>query len=114
MTPGISMYRVRLMSKRLRRTPATLAVLAELSNATGPIWGLQMVRDTGRPAGSVYPILARLEEAGWVESAWETDQAHSGPRRRYYTLTDDGRQHATAMLAPTTPAPVAIHRARFA
>ncbi|MGF7123795.1 PadR family transcriptional regulator [Rhodococcus sp. AG1013] len=101
------------MSTRLRRTPATLAVLAELSSSAGPIWGLQIVRETGRPAGSVYPILARLEEAGWVESAWETDQAHSGPRRRYYTLTDDGRARATAMLAPATPAPAAIYRARL-
>lgn len=101
------------MGTKLRRTPATLAVLAELSGAAGPMWGLQMVRDTERPAGSVYPILARLEEAGWVESEWETDQTHSGPRRRYYTLTDAGRAHAAAMLAPATPARAAIYRARL-
>jgi len=90
------------MSVSLRKTPAMLDVLSAL--ATGEeLWGLKVVRDSGRPAGSVYPILARLEAAGLVSSEWETvpdsdAQGHSGPRRRYYQLTDSGATFAAASL----------------
>jgi DNA-binding MarR family transcriptional regulator len=91
-----------IMSKALRRTPATLDVLHALSSCDGLVWGLQLVRDTGRPAGSIYPILSRLEEAGWVSSEWETVSDHGGPRRRYYKLTVDGQAHASTMLESRT------------
>jgi PadR family transcriptional regulator PadR len=40
--------------------------------------------------GSLYPALQRLEEKGWIESAWRaTDQ---GRRARYYELTPAGRR----------------------
>lgn len=38
--------------------------------------------------GSLYPALHRLERAGWVSSAWETND---GRRRRSYSLTADGK-----------------------
>lgn len=90
------------MSVSLRKTPAMVGVLSAL--ATGEeVWGLKVVRDSGRPAGSVYPILARLEAAGLVSSEWEvlpdSDTAgHSGPRRRYYQLTDAGAAFAAVSL----------------
>jgi transcriptional regulator len=39
---------------------------------------------------SLYPLLYRLEKRGWVEGRWveKPDQR----RRRYYTLTPDGRK----------------------
>lgn len=95
------------MGTSLRRTPATLAVVDRLRAApdvTGA-WGLQVIRDTGLAAGSVYPILARLETAGWVTSAWEERADHSGPRRRYYRLTAFGHTQAVALLAPRSQAP---------
>lgn len=73
-----------------RLTPATADVLAALLDAGEPTWGLRVVYATGRPAGSVYPILERLERAGWVGSVWEDDPDRSGPRRRFYELTADG------------------------
>ncbi len=34
--------------------------------------GLQIVKDTGKKPGTVYPILERLEAAGWVQGGeWE-------------------------------------------
>lgn len=79
-----------------RITPATLDVLAALLGEPDSIWGLRVVGITGRPAGSVYPILERLERAGWVDSAWEDDSARSGARRRLYRLTADGAEAARA------------------
>ena len=39
---------------------------------------------------SLYPLLYRLEKRGWVEGRWveKSDQR----RRRYYTLTPEGRK----------------------
>lgn len=82
-----------------RLTPATADVLDTLLGTREPLWGLRIVHETGRPAGSVYPILSRLESAGWVSSAWEDDPARTGPRRRLYELTADGAPAARAAVA---------------
>lgn len=82
-----------------RLTPATADVLAALLAAGEPLWGLRIVHATERPAGSVYPILERLERAGWVSSAWEDDPARPGPRRRLYVLTADGVPAAREAVA---------------
>ena len=39
---------------------------------------------------SLYPLLYRLEERGWVEGRW-VEKADER-RRRYYTLTAEGRK----------------------
>lgn len=40
--------------------------------------------------GTVYPLLSRLRSDGLVETYWrESDQ---GPPRRYYALTESGRE----------------------
>ncbi len=87
------------MEKLARVTAATLDVLEALLDAPDSVWGLRIVTLTGRPAGSVYPILERLERAGWAESEWEDDPARSGPRRRLYRLTAGGAEAARALLA---------------
>lgn len=38
--------------------------------------------------GTLYPLLARLEEAGLVTSQWAMGE--QGPGRKYYTLTPQG------------------------
>ncbi len=89
-----------------RVTPATIDVLAVLSNSAQPSWGLAVIKQSGRPAGSVYPILERLESAGWVTSKWEEDASRSGPRRRYYELTSDGAAAARSAVAAFRARPV--------
>lgn len=85
---------------------ATVDVLGMLLEAQEPQWGLAIIKATGRPSGSVYPMLERLERAGWVESSWEDDGARRGPRRRLYALTKDGAAEAkkvrAAKAAPAT------------
>ncbi|YCK83934.1 PadR family transcriptional regulator [Arthrobacter sp. D3-18] len=73
-----------------RITPATALVLEALLSAES-VWGLQIVKDTGKKPGTVYPILERLEAAGWVQGEWETSEERKGPRRRYYRLLADAR-----------------------
>ena len=44
--------------------------------------------------GTLYPLLARLEQAAHVETRWEAGDG--GPGRKYYTITDSGRAHLAA------------------
>ena len=82
-----------------RITAATVDVLRVLDAVADPVWGLLVIKQSGRPAGTVYPILERLESAGWVTSGWEEDNARPGPRRRYYELTDEGSAEARNVIA---------------
>jgi transcriptional regulator len=41
--------------------------------------------------GSLYPALHRLEDRGWVSSAWGVSD--NNRRAKFYTLTAKGRQH---------------------
>jgi PadR family transcriptional regulator PadR len=40
--------------------------------------------------GTVYPLLSRLRRVGWVDTDWV--ESTNGPPRRYYVLTDAGRE----------------------
>ncbi|GIH10962.1 transcriptional regulator [Rhizocola hellebori] len=55
-------------------------------------YGLELMRATGQSSGRVYPLLARLQESGWVRASWETidSSAEGRPRRRCYRLTPEG------------------------
>jgi PadR family transcriptional regulator PadR len=78
-------------------------VLAEMLDEPGkPRYGLDLCAKIGLPSGTIYPILARLEQYGWVESDWEDPDTHVNegrPRRRYYRLTRDGAEFAREALA---------------
>ncbi|WP_375407197.1 PadR family transcriptional regulator [uncultured Amnibacterium sp.] len=89
-----------------RVTGATVDVLRALLAADEPLWGLVVIKATGRKPGTVYPIFDRLETAGWVESRWEDDSSRPGPRRRYYVLTDGGRASAAQTVARFAARPV--------
>jgi len=39
--------------------------------------------------GAMYPLLSRLRRAGRIATSWR--ESPSGPPRRYYSLTPDGR-----------------------
>ncbi|MFJ9347889.1 PadR family transcriptional regulator [Streptomyces sp. NPDC101237] len=84
----------------IRLTKPTIAVLEALLCATvnKPAWGLSICRDADLGPGTVYPILDRLAERGWVTSCEETGPHPGRPARRFYELTGAGRQQATAAL----------------
>jgi hypothetical protein len=92
------------MSETLRRTPAMVDVLGCLLGAEDAIWGLSISAATGRPTGTVYPLLVRLEQASLVSSDWEADNERPGPRRRLYVLTPEGQDWAGTVCAGTKPA----------
>ncbi|MFJ5306782.1 PadR family transcriptional regulator [Streptomyces sp. NPDC088350] len=87
----------------LRTTLQTQLVLRPLLEEPARRWyGLELCELTGLPSGTTYPILARLEQAGWVNSAWEESAGHvegGRPRRRLYWITKGGEKHAREALA---------------
>nr|WP_082772382.1 PadR family transcriptional regulator [Actinoplanes sp. TFC3] len=86
----------------MRMTSSVLKVIAALlADPTSERYGLQIMQATGLPSGTLYPILVRLERAGWVESKWEdVDPALEGrPSRRYYRLTAEGETEARREVA---------------
>jgi len=72
--------------------PLVLAILAE-----GESYGygiLKRVRELSDGElewtdGMLYPLLHRLSRLGYVTTEWRTPR--EGRRRRYYAITDDGR-----------------------
>jgi PadR family transcriptional regulator PadR len=82
---------------------AQAILLRLLEDADSPHFGLDMARAAGMPVGSIYPILMRLERAGWIKSAVEDiDPEVEGRRpRRYYTLTAEGQRVAVREIAST-------------
>lgn len=88
-------------------TLSTQAVLRSLlETPEEPRYGLEISAAAGLPSGTLYPILARLEKLGWVESRWEDvdPKAEGRPRRRYYQLSADGVVQSRAALAQATAA----------
>jgi len=88
-----------------RVTPATALVL-EVLLAADSVWGLQIVKDSGKKPGTVYPILDRLESVGWIQGEWDSSEERKGPRRRYYRLLAEAR--------PSAQAYVGAHQAKVA
>ena len=87
-----------------RVTRQTVQVLRALQAAAEPTFGLRIVEETGLKTGTVYPVLARLEEFGWVDVLPDPG-GHDGPPRKLYRLNSLGRERVTEMEARLAAAP---------
>jgi PadR family transcriptional regulator, regulatory protein PadR len=69
--------------------------------------GAEISKGTAVSSGTLYPLLQRLEQAGWVTSEWEEIRPSEvgRPRRRFYTLTALGQTRAIAALTELQTAP---------
>jgi PadR family transcriptional regulator PadR len=85
----------------IRISLQTLKVLeAFLENPSVPLSGADVHQRCGMASGTLYPILLRLEAAGWFVSKWEAiDPSSAGrPRRRLYRLTSTGLKRASEVF----------------
>lgn len=48
---------------------------------------------------TLYSALKRLETQGYIKAYWKTDEISSGGRRKYFTLTDSGKEITEKNLA---------------
>ena len=88
---------VRKFQKELSSGIVSLALLGLLAHAEEPLYGYQIAKELeGYPGGlpvkqgTLYPVLRSLETGGLL-SSW-VEPSVSGPPRRYYSITGDGRQ----------------------
>ena len=83
--------------KELNAGISSLVLLNVMNRSTEPMYGYQiakMLEDNGpelplMKQGTLYPVLRSLEENGLLSSMVEPSV--SGPPRRYYTITPEGR-----------------------
>lgn len=93
------------MGKRIRDVRVSLQTLrvleAFLENPADELAGTDVQKRSGLASGTLYPILLRLESAGWFVSRWEKiDPVRAGrPRRRLYRLTPSGFSRASEIFA---------------
>lgn len=88
--------------KEPRLTHQTLKVLREfMEQPTAGLAGSDIWKQTKIFSGTLYPILIRLENAGWLRSWWEEiDPREEGrPRKRLYQITGLGQQKANEAFA---------------
>jgi PadR family transcriptional regulator, regulatory protein PadR len=88
-------------SSQIRRGTLELCVLALI--ASKPRYGYDLVSALERweplatTEGTLYPLLRRLQREGKVEASWQESEA--GPPRKYYRLTQYGRDLLGRMTA---------------
>jgi PadR family transcriptional regulator, regulatory protein PadR len=83
-----------------RLTFQSLKVLnAFVSDPSRPLAGADLIRVSNIPAGTLYPILLRFEEGGWLKGRWEKgDPSIKGrPLRKLYRITGAGLAKGAAM-----------------
>jgi PadR family transcriptional regulator, regulatory protein PadR len=93
--------------------PLERVLRAFLADATAPRYGYDLMKAARLPSGTLYPMLARLQDEGLVTSEWESRPGGDGdaagrPPRKYYRLTGEGVRVARLELAQASaPAPAA-------
>lgn len=88
--------------KEINSGTISLALLAIAAQSAEPLYGYQIARkleDTSQEEvpikqGTLYPILRSLESQGLLSSF--TGPSDSGPSRRYYAITDLGKEALTS------------------
>jgi transcriptional regulator len=104
-------------SRRTALLQGTLDLLILKALAAGELHGLgvsrridQLTRGTFvvQP-GSLFPALHRLEEAGWLRSAWQPSE--NNRRAKYYGLTKAGRKQLGEEAAQWNRIALAMTRA---
>lgn len=74
-------------------SPQTLAVLLALADDPARWrYGYELGAETGLKAGSLYPILVRLADRGFLEAKWEESPPAGRPPRHLYRITASGRE----------------------
>jgi len=74
----------------LRRGTLIISVLSQLNR---PEYGYSLVqkmeeKNAAIDAGTLYPLLRRLEKQGLLTSEWDTSESRP---RKFYILSDDGK-----------------------
>ncbi len=100
--------------RELKRGTLEMVLLKLLSER--PMYGYELVstleerggQEFQIKEGTLYPVLYRLENAGFIEPRWET--LERGVPRKYYRLTDQGKCQLTRLIEEWQDFSSAINR----
>jgi DNA-binding PadR family transcriptional regulator len=83
-----------------------------VADPAAPHYGYDLMKAARLPSGTLYPMLARLQAEGLVDSEWEDQRTDAGgrPPRKYYRLTAEGARVARLELARASAAPSGTRR----
>ena len=89
---------LRKFQKELNAGIVSLVLLSILAAAREPLYGYQIAKQLERDGagtaimkqGTLYPVLRSMSAGGFLES--EVEPSVSGPPRRYYRITEAGRE----------------------
>jgi PadR family transcriptional regulator, regulatory protein PadR len=89
--------------REFSRGTTELAVLALIR--TKPRYGYDLLRELGEATGgslevkegTLYPVLHRLEDGGYIEASWEAEGR--GAPRKYYGITHKGKERLSMLRA---------------
>ena len=90
--------------------PTRRVLEALLADPARERYGLELSKDAGIAHGTMYGILVRLEDWGWLENRLEYSADRAAPPRRYYRLTRDGAQRAAAAIDTAARHPARARR----
>lgn len=86
----------RVLDRELKKGSAELVILSILEARARHGYEISKLIETRSAGGlkfhvaSLYPLLYRLEERGWLQGRWVETAGQR--RRRFYSLTSDGRR----------------------
>ncbi|MGB3673077.1 MAG: helix-turn-helix transcriptional regulator [Candidatus Nanopelagicales bacterium] len=90
-----------MVGPKRRLSKASTSVLAAMYEAAPDArYGMELMDAARAPSGTLYPILARFRDWGWLIAEREDiDPATAGrPARTYYRLTSQGLTESRALL----------------
>ena len=61
--------------------------------------GYDLLNETGLKSGTLYPLLMRLNDDGWLESEWRPPVPPARAPRHAYRLTTQGRACAQSLMS---------------
>ena len=93
------------MTRRRTETLTRIAIVM-MSEPLGRHYGYGLLARAHVASGALYPILDRMLQDGWVTDYWEAPGELTARRpRRYYVLTNRGRDELGAIQAQAADDP---------
>src|SRR5277367_2518734 len=93
---SVAMYSAGMIEKELVAASTEPLILSLLSK--GESYGYELIQQIKRLSddkiewtdGMLYPVLHRMEDAGWIKSRWV--EMENGRKREYYSIKKSGQQ----------------------
>jgi len=84
------------VGKQLKKGVIEILILSLLSREK--MYGYQLLQELDSRSsgvfrmkeGTLYPVLYRLEDSGYIESCWEQENERRSVPRKYYRITEEG------------------------